>query len=283
MPLPVYAYMLAVIDHKIYILAGVPSPSDYNQIYDVQTETWSSGKSLPSAVRSASVAATTGTTAPKRICVVGRGGFFDDPSDQTYVYDPELDVWSTGALMPTPRGHPAIAIVDDVIYAIGGYYFWIEQTSAVEQYTPFGYGTVPPQISVISTENKTYSTSNVSLAFTVNKPVLWLGYSLDGQETVTITDNATLAGLASGLHNITVYAKDSFENTGTSETVYFSVEVPFPTTLVVAPVASVAVIGAVLAIYFKRYRRQCDSNDLNGDRVSDSSIPKSQFCYRELS
>jgi hypothetical protein len=121
-----------------------------------------------------------------------------------------------------------------------------------ERYTPFGYGTVPPQISVISPENKIYSTSNVSLAFTVNKPAVWLGYSLDGQETVTVTGSTTIAGLTNGLHNITVYAKDTFENTGVSETVYFSVEVPFPTTLVIAPIASVAVIGAVLAIYFKK-------------------------------
>jgi hypothetical protein len=132
--------------------------------------------------------------------------------------------------------------------------------------------TVLPQISVISPENKTYSTSNVSLAFTVNRPVSWVGYSLNGQETVAVTGNTTIAGLSNGLHNITVYAKGTFENMGASETVYFSVEVSFPTILVVAPVASVAVIGAVLAMYFKRYRRKCDSNDLNEDRVSNSSM-----------
>jgi hypothetical protein len=107
-------------------------------------------------------------------------------------------------------------------------------------------------VQVVSPENMTYASSNVSLAFTVNKQVSWMGYSLDGQETVTVTGNTTLTGLQNGLHNITVYAKDTFENTGASETVYFSVEVPFPTTLVIAPIASVAVIGAVLAIYFKK-------------------------------
>jgi hypothetical protein len=54
------------------------------------------------------------------------------------------------------------------------------------------------------------------------------------------------------VHSVTVYAKDAFGNVGASETVSFSVEVPFPATLVVAPVASVVVIGAVLAIYFKK-------------------------------
>jgi parallel beta-helix repeat protein len=109
-----------------------------------------------------------------------------------------------------------------------------------------------PAVFVVHPENKTYASSSVSLAFTVNKPTQWVGYTLDGQETITVTGNTTIAGLSNGLHNITVYAKDTFENAGASETVYFSVDVPFPTTLVVAPVAGVAVIGAVLAIYLKK-------------------------------
>jgi hypothetical protein len=121
-----------------------------------------------------------------------------------------------------------------------------------EQYTPFGYGTVPPAVSVVSPENMTYETSNVSLSFTVNKPVNWTGYSLDSGETVIVGGNATLEGLANGLHNVTVYAKDEFGNVGASEAVSFTVEVPFPVMLVVAPVASVAVVGAVLVIYFKK-------------------------------
>jgi len=86
----------------------------------------------------------------------------------------------------------------------------------------------------------------------VGKPVNWMGYSLDGQETVVVAGNTTIDGLTNGVHNVTVYAKDTFENMGASETFSFSVEVPFPITLVVAPVASVAVVGAVLAIYFKK-------------------------------
>jgi len=124
-----------------------------------------------------------------------------------------------------------------------------------EQYTPFGYSTAPPIIDVVSPVDQTYNVSSVSLDFTVNKPAVWMGYSLDGQETVTVTGNTTIAGLSNGLHNVTVYAKDTFENMGSSETIFFSVDVPdvpFPATLVVAPVAFVAVIGAVLAIYSKK-------------------------------
>jgi hypothetical protein len=89
----------------------------------------------------------------------------------------------------------------------------------------------------------------------VNKAVDWTGYSVDGGETVTITGNVTLEGLANGVHNVTVYARDAFGNVGASETVSFTVDVPFPVTMVVAPIASVAVVGAGLILYFKRRRR----------------------------
>ena len=83
-----------------------------------------------------------------------------------------------------------------------------------------------------------------------------MGYSLDGQETATVTGNTTLTGLSWGLHNVTVYAKDLFENTGNSDTIWFSIAEPFPTTLVaVASGASIAIIGIGLLIYFKKRKR----------------------------
>ena len=52
------------------------------------------------------------------------------------------------------------------------------------------------------------------------------------------------------MHNITVYATDTFGNTGASETIYFSIE-PFPVEWIAAAVVSVAV-GAGLLFYFKK-------------------------------
>jgi len=114
----------------------------------------------------------------------------------------------------------------------------------------------PPSVRLISPENTTYTSANVTLEFTISKQTSWMGYSLDGQETVTITGNTTLSGLSSGLHNVTFHAKDPFENIVTYETIWFSVAEPFPTTLVVAAsVAIVAVVGAVLLVYFKKRNR----------------------------
>jgi hypothetical protein len=134
-----------------------------------------------------------------------------------------------------------------------------------EQYTPIGYGTVPPAVSVFSPENNgTYASSNVSLVFAVNKQTVWLGYSLDGQETIDITGNTTIAGLSNGSHNLTVYANDTLGNAGTSGTITFSIAKetePFPTTLVAAASGvSVAVIGVGLLVYFKKH---------NGNRRTD--------------
>ena len=88
----------------------------------------------------------------------------------------------------------------------------------------------------------------------MNKPVNWSGYCLDGSENVTVAGNTTLTGLASGLHNVTVYARDEFNNTGASETVRFTVaEEPFPVApIAVASVATIAVVGACLLFYLKK-------------------------------
>jgi hypothetical protein len=59
-----------------------------------------------------------------------------------------------------------------------------------------------------------------------------------------------LRALSIGLHNITVYATDTFGNTGASKTIYFSIE-PFPVEWIAAAVVSVAV-GAGLLFYFKK-------------------------------
>jgi membrane-associated protease RseP (regulator of RpoE activity) len=267
MPTAVSGRLSAVVDDKIYVL--MPNPN-LNQIYDTETDSWSlEGAPLPSfSMVYASACATTGVNAPKRIYIVGDGG--------TLVYDPINDCWTDGAVMPTDREGFGVAVVNDILYAIGGCNSsyqdypddWIYGPSVTmrntnERYTPFGYGTVPPEVHVVSPENRTYAAGNVSLAFTVNKPASWVGYSLDGQDNVTITGNMTLSGLTGGLHNITVYARDAFENMGFSETINFTIAVPEPEPepfpiaplAVTASAATIAVAVAVLLVYFMKRKR----------------------------
>jgi len=125
------------------------------------------------------------------------------------------------------------------------------------------YGS-PPAVSIVSPENKTYTVNSVSLSFTVSETTSWIKYSLDGQANVTTTGDTTLPDLADGVHSVTVYAQDTDGQTGTSETIYFTIakgaEIPTETTqsmslsiiwIVVAIVAVVVVVGVVLFYFLK--------------------------------
>ena len=256
-----YRTVSAVIDNKIYF----PS-ANLTQIYDTESDMVSVGAPPPSDFIGGIALATTGEMAPKRIYIL-HGALL--------VYDPEADNWVIGAKMPTDRSNVGFAVVNDKIYAIGGNAATIlsyaklpsplsdiyptvsvTQLATNEEYTPFGYGTVPPVISVASPENRNYNSSEIQLNFTVNRQADWMGYSLDGNENVTLTGNTTINGLSSGLHNVTIYAKDELGNIGTSETICFSIELPFPTTLVaLASAATIAVVGIGLLVYFKKRKR----------------------------
>jgi hypothetical protein len=115
----------------------------------------------------------------------------------------------------------------------------------------FSVDTVRPAILVLSPENKAYGTNEVQLNFTVNEPVPWLAYTLDGEDNVTTSKNITLAGLTNGAHNLTVYATDDVGNLGFSDTVHFSIE-PFPIITVVAVTTSVIIVVLASYLVFKR-------------------------------
>lgn len=118
----------------------------------------------------------------------------------------------------------------------------------------FEVDTLPPKIMVLPIENETYTVDQVQLNYTVSEPTSWLGYSLDGQSNMTVTDNYTLNGLSYGLHELTVYANDTIGNMGASDTIFFTLMEPFPTTLVIASAITVAIIGVGLLVYFKKRR-----------------------------
>lgn len=117
-----------------------------------------------------------------------------------------------------------------------------------------------PIIILLHPENKTYTTSSVSLTFFVNEEVSWIGYSLDGNTNTTISGNSTLSDLANGSHTLVIYARDDAGNTWSSTILHFSVDTdtaesePFSLEIVAAIV--VIVIAAALgATYFIKLRR----------------------------
>lgn len=175
------------------------------------------------------------------------------------------DSWYTLTSAPMPRSGHGVAVVDDILYAIGGYNLETEtRLDANDAYVPVGYtgdfvppDYVSPVVTVDAPMNATYATSDVSLSFVVDEDVSWMGYSLDGEDNVTTTENTvTLTGLPNGVHNITVYANDTSENTGTSETIYFTVDVPpasWTTTAII--LAAVAAAGAAIIIVYAKTRK----------------------------
>ena len=56
----------------------------------------------------------------------------------------------------------------------------------------------------------------------------------------------TLTGLSNGLHNITVFAQDTFGNIGSSETISFTIA--NPESFAVGSVAAVSIVAVVLVV-----------------------------------
>jgi hypothetical protein len=179
----------------------------------------------------------------------------------SYRSDPKFHYFRyAGILSGVPSGNHSI-----VVHAEGGgayppkemrqYIFSIYGSSSVFFTTGIPVDTTPPEVAVMPIENRTGNTTDAPLNFTVNEPTSKITYSLDRQENVTFAGNTTLTNLPYGEHNITVFATDEVGNTGASKTAFFTIEeppAPFSTTIVIAPLASVAFVSAGLLFYFKK-------------------------------
>ena len=96
---------------------------------------------------------------------------------------------------------------------------WLNKSDLVY----FAVDTVAPNISVLSPQNQTYTTTDVSLCFYVDDPFSLTAYVLDGGENVTVDGNTTLT-LSGGVHSLRLCTEDTAGNTGTSETLHFAIE-----------------------------------------------------------
>jgi len=289
-----------VLDGRIYVSGflqslGLEFLDSKNYVYDPPTDTWTSCAALPADTfsgegvpwrgnwSSEAAGATTGTLSSKRIYVVFTQYVYSGPLPNR-VYNPVNDSWSRGADVPTNREDFGVAVLNDMVYVVGGKYldypfpddnyFTVTPLSTNERYTPFGYGvpdpspvkffdSIAPKITITSTENKTYNTDSVLLNFTISEHAAQILYSLDGLENATLSGNITLSGLSNGVHDLIVYANDTSGNMGASETVSFTVIIPepsdietFPTTLLLGSIiAVVAVVGLGLLVYLKKRRK----------------------------
>ncbi len=149
--------------------------------------------------------------------------------------------------------------------------------------------TVNTRIEIDSSENKTYTTSDVTLHFYVWESVEHnIYYSLDKQEMKSV-DNLTvnreydlnagknpeimvadlrgycvLTNLSNGWHNLTIYeiSNYSLDNSQIvhSASTQFKIEIPprpesFPVMPITASIGFVTIVSVSLLIYFKKHKR----------------------------
>jgi hypothetical protein len=190
-----------------------------------------------------------------------------------YEYNPTKDIYSTEPVITqfsktlnltgVPDGNHSLivyakergAYYSYTDYSAGNvwyeyyYLFEIEGSSSVF----FTVATTAPSVSVPSIQDATFYSPNVDLSFIVNEQTSRTAYSLDGNDNVTITGNATLSGLSVGVHNVTVYAWDAAGNVGASETITFTIAEPASAAIIAtASGASVIIILGCLLVYFKK-------------------------------
>ena len=119
LPYTVTENTAAAIGTDIYILGGFVGaslPADVWR-YDTSADTYAQVAPLPiNGLHHASLVAV-----GQRLFVVAShigGGF--TPSDRTWRYDALADSWTEGSLAPEARGAAGAAVIDDLIYVVGG-------------------------------------------------------------------------------------------------------------------------------------------------------------------
>ncbi len=254
-----------VLDGQLYFFGD-----SLTVIYNPNTETWRDGRSPLDVFFKGDLGVTTGIVAPKMLYIFYNP--FNAPNSslyQTQAYNPTNDSWVTGASLPFQRQEFGVAVVNDVIYVIGGYTlsppsivdvaqnYLLTYSAVNEAYFPFEYGETPPYPIIIAPSNTTYNENTISLSYTLSQSASWMGYSLDGKGNVTITGNTTLTALTIGMHNITVYAEDA-NGIGASQTIHFVIaDEKFSNSelVILTSVTAVVIVGAIFVIFVKKLKK----------------------------
>ena len=158
-------------------------------------------------------------------------------------------IWRSVPIEEIPDGNYTLRVTG---FHILNWRWWI---TSDKEYVDFIINSMPPEITVLSPENKTYSSHNVNLTCLFNEGISKTSYCLDGNKNVTFIGDIMLDDLPVGAHELVIYAQDLSGNNGVSEKIYFSIE-PFPTTIAVASIVTITLIGIALLVYIKKYKKE---------------------------
>ncbi len=127
MPTPREDFAIAAYKNKIYVIGGHinlysigHSMSGINEVYDPQTDTWETKKSMPTPrcyLRANTVENKIYLVAGYNNIELGPPSYIPDINE---VYYPETDTWTIKAPMPNPVYAYASAIIDKKIYFFAG-------------------------------------------------------------------------------------------------------------------------------------------------------------------
>jgi N-acetylneuraminic acid mutarotase len=126
---------VAALDGLVYVVGGSDgSPLATVEAYDPDTDTWTTKASLLTARHSPGVAAINGML----YVVGGEAGAETNHASLASVeaYDPLTDTWTSKLPMPTARSRLGVAVIDGILYAVGGFNRVTSARAVVEAYDP---------------------------------------------------------------------------------------------------------------------------------------------------
>ncbi|MCK4577937.1 MAG: hypothetical protein KAU50_04055, partial [Candidatus Marinimicrobia bacterium] len=119
LPQPQAGLAAALVDSHIYAF-GSYGWSDVVQIYDINTNSWSTGTSIPRGLYWATAEA----VGDNIFLIGGYGAGTPHVSDTLYIYDTNTDTWTYGSNMPHGIQTPASAVIGNQIYVFGPNYYY---------------------------------------------------------------------------------------------------------------------------------------------------------------
>jgi hypothetical protein len=119
LPVPVGQAATGAWNGKIYVAGGFiggTSVTNALRIYDIATNTWTSGPNMPTTP---GVEAAAGAVVNGKFYVMG-GDDFTNGLNTTFIYDTTTNTWTTGATLPDNRTNTYGTANNGLIYVYGG-------------------------------------------------------------------------------------------------------------------------------------------------------------------
>src|SRR6266513_1816294 len=119
LPVPLGQATIGSWNNKIYVAGGFIGGSSVTnalRIYDIATNTWTSGANMPTTP---GVEAAAGAVVDGKFYVMG-GDDFNNGLNTNFIYDIATNTWTTGATLPDNRTNTYGTAYNGLIYVYGG-------------------------------------------------------------------------------------------------------------------------------------------------------------------